>query len=136
MLTMGKAHVTPPPGAFTQPTTAGEQALADLALDALQGCSKIADLFAGIGTFALRFAANAEIHAVDGDQAMIAALKRAADGAAGALKTVTVERRDLLRAPFAALELKRFDGVAFDPPRSGARGQAQQIASSKAEKVA
>ena len=136
VLTMGAARVTPPPGAFTQPTRSGEDALAALALSALTGAARIADLFAGIGTFALRFAKQAEVHAVDGEQAMVAALKQAADGAGGALKTVSVERRDLLRAPFAALELKRFDGVAFDPPRSGARGQAQQIAASKAEKVA
>jgi 23S rRNA (uracil1939-C5)-methyltransferase len=66
---------------------------------------------------------------------MLVALKHAADHATG-LKAVTVLRRDLLRTPLSALELKRFDGIVFDPPRSGARLQAEQIARSKARKVA
>jgi 23S rRNA (uracil1939-C5)-methyltransferase len=135
-LSMGAARVIPPPGAFTQPTRAGEAALAALALGALAGCARIADLFSGVGTFALRLAAQAQVFAVDGEDGLIAALKAGADGAGGALKPVSVARRDLLRAPLAALELKRFDGVAFDPPRSGARLQAEQIAASKVEKVA
>jgi 23S rRNA (uracil1939-C5)-methyltransferase len=135
VLTMGRARVTPPPGAFTQPTMLGEETLAALAMSALSGAARIADLFCGVGTFALRFADHAEVHGVDGDEAQVAALKSAADGAGGALKRVTVERRDLLRAPLAPLELKRFDAVAFDPPRSGARFQAEQIAASRAEKA-
>jgi 23S rRNA (uracil1939-C5)-methyltransferase len=95
----------------------------------------VADLFSGIGTFALRLADQAETFAVEGDEAMLAALKLAADRAA-VPKGVTILRRDLLRNPLSALEMKRFDGVAFDPPRSGARLQAEQIAKSKARKVA
>ncbi len=136
VLTMGRARVAPPPGAFAQPTVRGEEALAALAMEALAGSARVADLFSGMGTFALRFAEFAEVHGVDGEEALIGALKAGADGAGGALKRVTVERRDLLRAPLAALELKRFDGIAFDPPRSGARLQAEQIARSKAERVA
>lgn len=135
-LRMGLARVAPPPGAFLQPTAAGEETLARLAIEALAGATRVADLFCGVGTFALRFAAFAETHAVEGDTAMLAALKRAADAAGGALKAVTVEQRDLLRAPLSALEMKRFDAVAFDPPRSGARLQAEQIAKSKATRVA
>lgn len=134
-LTMGRARVAPPPGAFLQPTAEGEEALARLTLEALAGCERVADLFSGIGTFALRLAEQAETFAVEGDEAMLVALKQAADRA-GVLKGVSVLRRDLLRNPLSALEMKRFDGVAFDPPRSGARLQAEQIAKSKARKVA
>jgi 23S rRNA (uracil1939-C5)-methyltransferase len=87
-----------------------------------------------VGTFALRIADFAEVHGVEGDAEMLAALKRGADGVGG-LRGVTVERRDLLRAPLAALELKRFDAVVFDPPRAGAKLQAEQIGASKARKV-
>lgn len=133
-LTLGRARVAPPPGAFLQATAAGERTLVDMVAEALAGSKRIADLFCGIGTFALPLADAAEVHGVDGDADMVAALKRAAD-AVGGLRGVTVERRDLLRAPLAALELKRFDAVVFDPPRSGARQQAEQVGAAKATRV-
>jgi 23S rRNA (uracil1939-C5)-methyltransferase len=131
-LSMGLAVVRPPPGAFVQATVAGEEALAGLVTAAAAPAKRVADLFCGIGTFALRLAANAEVWAVDGEAGMLSALKAAADDAGGALKGVEVARRDLLRSPVSALELKRFDAVVFDPPRGGARLQAEQIAASKA----
>jgi 23S rRNA (uracil1939-C5)-methyltransferase len=134
VLTLGRARVAPPPGAFLQATAAGERALVDRVAAALSGSKRIADLFCGIGTFALPLASDAEVHGVDGDADMVAALKRAADGIGG-LRGVSVERRDLLRAPLAALELKRFDAVVFDPPRAGARQQAEQIGASRATRV-
>ncbi len=134
-LGMGRARVTPPPGAFLQPTVEGEMVLGRLVAEALAGAARVADLFSGIGTFALRLAETAETLAVEGDEAMLLALKQGADRA-GVLKGVSVLRRDLLRTPLSALEMKRFDGIAFDPPRSGARLQAEQIAKSKARKVA
>jgi 23S rRNA (uracil1939-C5)-methyltransferase len=133
-VTIGPARVAPPPGAFLQATAAGEAVLADIVLDALAGAERVLDLFCGIGTFALRLAPFAEVHGVEGEADMIAALKAAAD-AVGGLRGVSVERRDLLRAPLAALEMKRFDAVVFDPPRAGARLQAEQIGASKARKV-
>jgi 23S rRNA (uracil1939-C5)-methyltransferase len=133
---MGRAKVAPPPGAFLQPTEAGEAALVALVRKALAGAERAADLFCGIGTFALPLAENCEVLAVEGEEVMLKALKAAADGAGGALKTVTTLRRDLLRAPISALELKRHDAIVFDPPRSGARLQAEQIAASKASRVA
>ncbi len=126
-LRMGRAIVHPPPGAFVQPTAMGEETLARLTLDALEGSSRVIDLFSGIGTFALRIAEFAEVTAVENDVEMLAALKRAADGTGGALKAVNVLRRDLLRTPLSSLEMKKFDGAVMDPPRSGARLQAEQI---------
>jgi 23S rRNA (uracil1939-C5)-methyltransferase len=132
---MGQAIVQPPPGAFLQATAAGEAVLGALVQTALKGAERAADLFSGIGTFALRLAQDMEVLAVEGDEAMLAALKAAADGVGG-LRGVQTTRRDLLRQPLSWLELKRFDSVVFDPPRSGAKLQAEQIARSKATKVA
>lgn len=135
LLLMGAASVQPSPGCFVQPTLAGEEALAGLVLEAAAGGRRFADLFCGIGTFALRLAQLGEVLAVEGDEAMLRALQTAADGAGGRLHAVSTIRRDLLRTPLSALELKRVDVAVLDPPRSGARLQAEQIAASKVERV-
>ncbi|HRE42424.1 MAG TPA: hypothetical protein PKY87_00460 [Terricaulis sp.] len=136
VLRMGRALVSPPPGAFLQATALGEATLAQLTLEALSGAKRVVDLFSGVGTFALRLAEQAEVLAVEGDDAMLAALKAGADGAGGALKEVSILRRDLLRTPFSTLEMKKFDGAVIDPPRSGARLQAEQIARAPIRKLA
>jgi 23S rRNA (uracil1939-C5)-methyltransferase len=136
LLRMGRALVAPPPGAFLQPTALGEETLARLTLDALKGAERVVDLFSGIGTFALRLAEQAEVTAAESDADMLAALKKAADGAGGTLKQVTTLRRDLLRTPLSNLEMKKFDGAVIDPPRSGARLQAEQIAKAPIRKLA
>ncbi len=135
-LRMGRASVSPPPGAFLQPTALGEETLARLVRDALGDARRVIDLFSGIGTFALRLAESAEVLAVEGDQDMLAALKGAADGAGGALKQVDVLRRDLLRTPLSSLEMKKFDAAVIDPPRSGARLQAEQMGRAPIRKLA
>ncbi|MGD9815759.1 MAG: class I SAM-dependent RNA methyltransferase [Hyphomonadaceae bacterium] len=136
MLRMGLALVAPPPGAFLQPTALGEETLARLALEALAGAKRVIDLFSGIGTFALRAAEFAEVLAAESDAEMLAALKRAADGAGGALKEVQTLRRDLLRTPLSSLEMKKFDAAVIDPPRSGAKLQAEQIARAPIRRLA
>lgn len=135
-LRMGRTRVHPPPGAFLQATAAGEETLARLTGEALVGAKRVVDLFAGIGTFALRIASDAEVLAVESEQDSLAALKAAADGAAGAVKEVSILRRDLLRTPLSSLEMKKFDGAVIDPPRSGARLQAEQIARAPIRKLA
>jgi 23S rRNA (uracil1939-C5)-methyltransferase len=129
-LTMGRARVTLPPGAFLQATAAGEQTLARFVLNHAGKAQHVADLFCGVGPFALRLAEQARVCAVDGDGAAIAALK-AAVGKTPGLKPVETEVRDLFRRPFVAQELKRFDAVVFDPPRQGARAQARELALSE-----
>lgn len=135
-LRMGRAVVTPTPGAFLQPTALGEETLASLAMEAIAGAERVIDLFCGIGTFSLRAAEFAEVLAAESDNDMLSALKAAADGAGGALKDVQTLRRDLLRTPLASSEMKKFDAAIIDPPRSGARLQAEQIARSPVRKVA
>jgi 23S rRNA (uracil1939-C5)-methyltransferase len=129
MLRIGKAIVQLPPAAFLQATAEGEATLARLVLSACTGATRVADLFSGIGPFALRLAESATVFAADDDEAALSALKRAATSTPG-LKPVQVERRDLFRRPLAAAELKKFDAVVFDPPRQGAEMQAREVAAS------
>ena len=129
-LAMGRAIIAPPPGAFLQATRAGEETLARLAADACGNARRALDLFAGVGTFALRLAEKAQVHAVEAEKAALAALSRAAGHASPALKPVSVEARDLFRRPMAPPELAPFDAVVFDPPRAGAEAQARDLAKS------
>jgi len=129
VVTMGRAKVALPPGAFLQATAEGEAALAALVMEHCSAANRIADLFAGVGPFALRLAERARVTAADGDKDAIAALKRAADTTRG-LKPVAAEARDLYRRPFIEAELNAFDAVVFDPPRQGAEAQARALAAS------
>ena len=129
-LRIGKATVALPPAAFLQATAAGEIALAERALAYCAGAKAVADLFSGIGPFALRLAEAVRVVAVDADEAALGALKRAAAATAG-LKPVDVARRDLFKNPFAAADLDDFDAALFDPPRQGAQAQSRALAASK-----
>ncbi len=131
----GDISVVPPPGAFLQATPFAEQAMADLVGAHLFRAGRVADLFAGCGSFALRLAKKSEVHAVEGDGSMLAALDRGFRFATG-LKRVTVEKRDLFRRPLTFKELNGFDGVVFDPPRAGAEDQSKQLARSDVPFVA
>jgi 23S rRNA (uracil1939-C5)-methyltransferase len=133
-LKIGDVTASLPPGAFLQATAAAESTLANLVLEHASGARIIADLFCGIGPFALRLAKKARVTAADSDQTAIEALKRAV-GAAKGLKPVSAETRDLFRRPLVPIELKPFDAVVFDPPRQGALAQARELAASKAPLV-
>lgn len=124
-----------PPGGFLQAVEVAELAMADLVIGHLQRAKKVTDLFAGIGTFALRLGRNSMVHAVESEAPALAALDRAFRHAAG-LKTITNERRDLVRRPLTWKELNAYDGLVFDPPRAGAEDQARQIARSDIRYVA
>ncbi len=134
-ISVGTARVAPPPGGFLQAVAAAEQTMADLVLAHLKRAKRVADLFAGSGAFALRLAVQSEVHAVEGDQAALAALDRAFRFGSG-LKRVTTEKRDLFRRPLTFKELNAFDGVVFDPPRAGAEDQSKQLARSDVPFVA
>jgi 23S rRNA (uracil1939-C5)-methyltransferase len=127
---IGTAQVTLPPGSFLQATGAGEQALAALVIKHCKGAKHIADLFCGVGPFALRLAARARISAFDSDARSAAALQKAATSTSG-LKPVKAEARDLFRRPLMPQELRDYDTIVFDPPRQGAQAQVQQLALSK-----
>ena len=125
-LKVGQAMVEPPPAAFLQATEEGERALAAVALEGAKGRRRVADLFAGVGAFALRLAETAEVLAVEGDAAMTAALDSAARRTPGLRRVVTVSR-DLFRCPLRAEELAGVEAVVLDPPRAGAEAQMREI---------
>ena len=131
----GRAQVTPPPGAFLQATREAETAMQEATHAAAGGASRIVDLFAGCGTFSLPLAEAAEVHAAEGDAAMLAALDAGWRHATG-LKRVTHEARDLFRRPLLPEELERFDMAVIDPPRAGAEAQAEALARSTVPRVA
>jgi 23S rRNA (uracil1939-C5)-methyltransferase len=127
---VGTAQVTLPPGSFLQATVAGEEALAALVIRHCKGAKHVADLFCGVGPFALRLAAKARIAAFDSDVNAVSALQKAAMATSG-LKPIKAEGRDLFRRPLGPVELRDYDAVVFDPPRQGAEAQTRQLAMSK-----
>jgi 23S rRNA (uracil1939-C5)-methyltransferase len=129
-IAIGTAQLTLPPGSFLQATVAGEATLAALVSDHCRRARHIADLFCGVGPFALRLATRSRIAAFDSDAGAVAALQKAATSTSG-LKPVKAETRDLFRRPLVPQELRDFDTVVFDPPRQGAQAQVTQLAASK-----
>ena len=127
--------VVPPPGAFLQATASGEATLRSAVFEAISGARRVADLFAGCGTFALPLARQCEVHAVEGDTALITALETGWRGGTG-LKKVSTEARDLFRRPLLLDELTGFDAVVVDPPRAGAEALMSEIAASRVPVVA
>ncbi|MEM6621234.1 MAG: class I SAM-dependent RNA methyltransferase [Pseudomonadota bacterium] len=131
----GSAVVVPPPGSFLQATEEGQETLVDAVLQATNGARRIADLFAGVGTFTLPLAQTAEVHAVEADGAPLRALDRAWRHTEG-MRKVSAETRDLFRRPLRPADFASFDAAVFDPPRAGARAQAEQLASSPLPRIA
>ena len=129
--TLGGVPVPLPHGAFLQATEEGEAALVDAVRKATGGAQVIADLFAGLGTFALSL--SGRILAAEGARDAALALKSAADRAQ---RQVFVDHRDLFRRPYDGKELGRFDAVVLDPPRAGAKEQAVSLARSGVPRIA
>ncbi|MBF0093803.1 MAG: hypothetical protein HQL34_04575, partial [Alphaproteobacteria bacterium] len=77
-------------------------------------------------TFPLATRPETAAHAVEGGGDAVAALAAAARRAG--LGNLTTEVRDLERHPLSGPELSRFAAVVFDPPRAGAKAQAQILA--------
>jgi 23S rRNA (uracil1939-C5)-methyltransferase len=127
-------EVSLPPGAFLQASRESETVLVGLVSGGVGRAKRVADLFAGIGTFTFALAGSAEVDAYEQDEAAIAALGQAAR-ATPKLKPVRTFSRDLFRVPLTARELARYDAVVLDPPRAGAKAQAEALAASKVPKV-
>jgi 23S rRNA (uracil1939-C5)-methyltransferase len=119
-IALSGTRVAFPSGSFLQATADGEAALVECVREAVGESKRVADLFAGLGTFAL---ATRAAYAAEASRDAAASLKRAAPGMA-------VEHRDLYRRPLDAKELAQFDAVILDPPRAGAFEQVSQLASS------
>ena len=123
-----------PPGAFFQATAESERMMVERVVAGVGKAKRVADLFAGIGTFALPLARRARVFAVDSDKQAIAALVAGARVATG-LKPIETRVRDLLDEPLSPLELADVDAVVFDPPRAGAKAQCDRLAKSKIKTV-
>ncbi|MBX3561732.1 MAG: class I SAM-dependent RNA methyltransferase [Sphingomonas sp.] len=130
-VTLGGVAVPLPHGAFLQATADGEAALVAAVREAVGEARLVADLFAGLGTFALALAGR--IYAAEGARDAALALKNAANAAG---RTIFVDHRDLFRRPLDAAELNRFEAVILDPPRAGAREQVEALAASQVPAVA
>jgi 23S rRNA (uracil1939-C5)-methyltransferase len=133
-VTLSGAQVRLPPGAFLQASRESEAVLVGLVKEGVGRSKRVADLFAGIGTFTFALAGSVEVDAFEQDEAAIAALGQAAR-ATPKLKPVRTFSRDLFRAPLSARELARYDAIVLDPPRAGAKAQAEALAASKVPKV-
>jgi 23S rRNA (uracil1939-C5)-methyltransferase len=134
MVRIGTAAVALPAGAFLQAVPQAERVMADFTVAAVEGASRVADLYCGVGSFALRLAEQAGVWAADSSAPAIKALSTAQSTAPN-LKAIDAHARDLARRPMLSAEMAKTDAVVFDPPRAGAFEQAQQIATSKVGKV-
>ncbi len=132
-MTLGDVAVAYPPYAFLQATADGEAALVAAARDIVGDAKLVADLFCGLGTFALNLSDRAKVYAAEADLTAINALKTSANRVG---RPVFTEHRDLFRRPLTATELNRFQAVVLDPPRAGARDQVAQLAGSAVAKIA
>jgi 23S rRNA (uracil1939-C5)-methyltransferase len=128
-INLSGAAVKLPPGAFLQASRAAEAVLVELVREGVGGAKRVADLFAGVGTFTFALAATAEIDAFEEDDAALAALTDAAR-MTPKLKPIRTFRRDLFREPLRPKELGHYDAVVLDPPRAGAAAQAEALATS------
>ncbi len=126
-VTLSGSAVPLPVGAFLQATQDGEAALVEAVREAIADASAVADLFAGLGTFAL--ALPGQVYAAEASRDAVLALKRASP-------RVAVEHRDLYRRPLDAAELQRFEAVVLDPPRAGAVEQVAALATSAVARIA
>jgi len=129
--TLGGVPVPLPHGGFLQATAEGEQALVAAVRDAVGPARIAADLFAGLGTFAL--ALEGRVLAVEGERDAALALKSAANRAQ---RQIFVDHRDLFRRPLVETELNRFEAIVLDPPRAGAKEQIPLLARSAAPRIA
>lgn len=129
----GEIAVEVPPFAFLQATAAGQAALVEAVRRAIGDAGAVADLFAGVGTFALSVQAGRKVYAAEGARDAIAALTGAANRARALVAT---EHRDLFRRPLVPAELDRFGAIILDPPRAGAEEQVKQLAASRAPVIA
>ena len=135
----GPAKVCPPPGSFLQATHEGEAALVAAVKEIVGKARRVADLFAGCGTFALPLSQQAEVLAVEGEREMLEALELGWRRVGG-LKKLTTQTRDLFRNPLLPEDLNpfgtEFEAVVIDPPRAGAEAQVAELARARTPVIA
>jgi 23S rRNA (uracil1939-C5)-methyltransferase len=134
-IVIGGTAIDLPPDAFLQATPEAEAALTEAVREAVGPATRIADLFAGIGTFAFALAGQARVDAVEGWAPATDAISQAARRA-GIAGHVTAQARDLQRRPLDEDELAPYGAVILDPPRIGAKAQAAALARARVPRIA
>lgn len=100
-----------PSNAFLQPTVETEKILRDMVIKYVDGATRVADLFCGLGNFT--FATHATGFDIVGNGI----------------------KRDLFKKPLTVQNLNQYDVVIMDPPRAGAEKQSKEIARSNVKRV-
>lgn len=132
-VTLSGVKVDYPAGGFLQATADGEAALASAVREWLGASERVADLFAGLGTFAFALAGPGRVLVAEAARDAHVACRTAAGRARVPVEAV---HRDLFRNPLRPDELRGFDAVVLDPPRAGAREQVLQLAASGVPRIA
>lgn len=132
-VSFGGVAVASPPFAFLQATAEGEAALVAAVRPVLELAGVWADLFSGLGTFALSLGEGRRVYAAEAARDLALACKTAANRAQ---RQLAVDHRDLFRRPLTPEEANRFDAILLDPPRAGAREQVAQLAQSQVPAIA
>lgn len=117
--------------AFLQASSKADKVLADLVIRNIPSHTKrVADLFCGRGTLSLPLVhAGYEVDGYECDEHALAALQ--ATRAPG-LRTFS---RNLFEVPLSANELKDYDVVVLDPPRSGIKDQVISLGDAKVPRI-
>ena len=126
------------PSDFTQVNQAVNEVLVRRAVALLDPCpgQRLADLFCGLGNFALALARRgAQVIGLEGSAELVA--RAQANAQRNGLSQHTQFRvADLYEAPQRALaELGTLDGMLVDPPRHGAHGLVQALTKSAPRRV-
>lgn len=123
------------PGSFLQADQIGEKIMTDKLCQIMDKITekgskslKMLDLFCGSGTFTFPLSQYGHVHAVEADRT---ALQKLEASAKQQTLTISTEARNLFSDPLLPKELSDYDLVLFDPPRAGAKAQAEKLAETK-----
>jgi 23S rRNA (uracil1939-C5)-methyltransferase len=130
-ISLAGVPVPMPHNSFLQATREGEASLVAAVREAIGQAGTVADLFSGLGTFAL--ALSGRVYAAEAARDAILSLKGAG---ARTGRQLFADHRDLFRRPLTTAECDRFDAIILDPPRAGAREQVVQLSEATAPIIA
>jgi 23S rRNA (uracil1939-C5)-methyltransferase len=134
IITVGTAKLSLPPRCFLQATKQAQEILTGFARDFLSEHKTVADLFCGIGIYAVALSQqNISTSAYEVDSSMVKTLQHSQLGSYG--KYLRMKQRDLFRTPLSPEELNSYKGVVINPPRAGAKAQCEQLARSRVRDI-
>ncbi len=119
------------PGVFLQPCREAADIMTELVLAEISTKQHMLELFCGIGTFTAHLATLGKVDAFEGNKTATDILSSAIPKIAN----ITTRQRDLFKHPLSKAELVGYDLVLLDPPRDGARRQAEELAQAPTNKI-